>query len=503
MLAVTGGAALQPQRLLGGTPSEREELSNRAAGVKADDAVQLRPSADLSLFRVRTELDVKGNADLPRNPLISRERQRQLPIQSEAVFDYEERYRRPAGAVVGSPVTACERYYLEGERTSVVADERQQVSIRDAVRRVIVRRDTLPEVIYAKGDYFTHDELQLLHVPASSAAVDELLPEMAVRKGSKYSVDGEALWSLLNLSVVDACDVQAEVVDITDSFARIELRGKVEGAVEGVTTVIRLLGKLTFDRRQRVSTWLAMALHETREIGNAEPGFDVTATIKMLRKPLIEPARLQDTPSPIQFTSEVPPQRLLINISSDELGFSALMDRRWRMMRDIPGSAVMRMIDHDRSIAQCVFRSPAKLEPGRHRTLEAFQDDVRQTLGDQLREVLKADQRLTDSGLRALTVTAQGEAEGVPVLWILLHLSDDSGRRLLATFTMDGDSVDAFSGSDVQLANSLRLVTPSREPADPAPEEVTHPEDQEKDDSEVASLSDLQHDELQSEGKVR
>lgn len=98
------------------------------------------------------------------------------------------------------------------------------------------------------------------------------------------------------------------------------------------------------------------------------------------------------------------------------------------------------------------------LEPGKQLTLEAFQRDVQRTLGEQLIELTEAEQRLSATGLRVLRVVARGAAEGVPIEWTMLHFSDDSGRRVQATFTMSADSVETFAGADVQFADSLRLL---------------------------------------------
>lgn len=112
------------------------------------------------------------------------------------------------------------------------------------------------------------------------------MPTAAVRVGDTFEPSKEALISLLNLSSVIASDIQLEVVAIDQENVRMQLRGKIDGSVDGVPTVIRSVGKLTFNRQLGTSTWLAIALHETREIGKAEPGFDVAATIKMVRQPL-------------------------------------------------------------------------------------------------------------------------------------------------------------------------------------------------------------------------
>ena len=75
----------------------------------------------------------------------------------------------------------------------------------------------LPEVIYGVEDYFHRDELELLRVPASSIAVDELLPTEAVHEGSAYMPTRAAMVSVLNLTSVEASDVKAEVVSITET----------------------------------------------------------------------------------------------------------------------------------------------------------------------------------------------------------------------------------------------------------------------------------------------
>jgi hypothetical protein len=463
------------------------------------EGVLLQPSGG-NLFRVRIEMRVEGNVNVPNNPLVSRKSDVRLPLKSDAVFDYEERYRRPTGADRNSVVTVAERYYHEARNQSQLNRNEQVCELRKSVRETIVRRQVLPEVIYAVDDYFHRDELDLLRIPAASVSVDQLLPSGPVKEGSQYMPTHDALVSVLNLTSVEASDVRAEVVAITDATARIQFRGKIDGSVEGVPTVIRTVGKLTFDRIAGTCTWFALGIHETREIGAAEPGFDVAGTIKMVRKPLTRVIALSPRPPQLDITGPIPSDRMYVSLDSTELGFSVLMDRRWRMMSDVPGTAMMRMITNDRSIAQCDFRPLVALEPGNHWTLEAFQDDVRRTLGGQLSDLIEADQRVSHAGLRVLRVVAQGAVEGVPIQWIMLHFSNDSGRRLSATFTMEGRNSEVFAGSDTQLAATLRFTQlPERNRGNTASEhrsragtpQVAKANFGEDSDDEVQSASDL------------
>ncbi len=432
--------------------------ANAAAPTVASKPVLLRPSNDHNLFRVRVELEVEGNVNVPKNSLVSKKSDLQIPIKSTATLDYEERFFRTTDS---TRVTLAQRHYHEATSESTLNRTEQSSRLRESVRSVIVRRGDTPELIYSTDDYFQRDELDLLRLPASSMGLDDLLPIEAVTAGATYIPTTDAMKSVLSLSSVEASDVVADVVSITDDDAKITFQGTVDGSIDGVPTTVRTVGKLTFDRRSGVCIWLAMAVHETREIGKAEPGFDVAATIKLLRKPLDKPIALSATPPKLTATDPIPQDRLYVELTSKELGVSVLMDRRWRVMSDVPGAAMMRMIENDRSIAQCDFRPLASLPAGTQWTLAAFQQDIKKTLGEQLGQFVSAEERVSETGLRALRVTASGAVENVPIQWVVLHLSDDSGRRMLATFTMEAKNADVFAGSDHQLGGSLRLLDPA------------------------------------------
>lgn len=412
------------------------------------------------LMRVRMEIDVKGNVKVPQNPLTSKQAEQTLPITSEAVLDYEERSLIPRDADETSEVIASERFYHTATNSSVLNKTATSQELRPAMRHAIVRRDFLPETIYSTDSFFTHGELSLLKSPVSSVSVDLFLPGQSISKGDRYEIDSDALCSVLNLTSVESGKMECTVTEISEQAVRFKLEGDIEGSVDGVSTRQRMIGKMTFDRTFQTCTWLALAIHETREISRAEPGFDITATIRMVRRPMHKPVALPAEVANIDFDRPAPAGRLYVELQSRELQVGAMMDRRWRMIGDAPGSAVMRMIDNDVSIAQCNLRSLVALPEGKQWTLEAFEGDVRQALGEQMQQLSEGDQRVSAQGLTVLRIVADGETEGVPIRWIMMHFSDDAGRRVQATFTMAGDQVETFAGNDVQFADSLRFLGP-------------------------------------------
>lgn len=451
----TNRRAFVASALLGGIAASTLGHPTARAG-----ETRLRINTTQDLFRVRMEVEVKGNVNLAKDPMVPESPKQVLPVMAEMKLDYEERYLRPVGATKDSEIMAAERHFFEATGESKLNRSTTKTELRESLTSVIARREELPETIYSNDDYLTLDEVDLLRTPVASSAIDRLIPTNAMREGQTIEVSTQTLASVLNLSAVAGSDVQMELVSADSKQAKLQMRGKLDASVAGVPTEIRILGKLTVDRSSNCVTWAAIAMHETRQIGKAEPGFDVTATIRMIRKPL---TRAQGLPRPsplIDFNSEPPRQRLLVTVASDSVGVSALMDRRWKVMKDAPGEAILRMIENDRSIAQLNLRPLPRLGEGEQWTLAAFEQDVRRTLGDRFNELLQSEEKLSESGLRTLRVVASGQVQGLPIQWIMVHFSDDDRHRVVATFTMDGQSVPQLEGADVQLAASMRLNNP-------------------------------------------
>src|SRR6056297_2312214 len=179
--AVTAGLAVAPALA---TDSESAQQTAEEKPVKlVTTPVTLVESTDADLYRIRLAVKVQGNANLPVDPLASKKRERQLPIQSDAVFDYEERYRWPSGAAKTQTVMAAERYYHEAASEATINKKTFHNELRPGVRSTLVRRDTLPEFIYCDDDYFTHDELALLRTPVSAVRLGDLLPSGVVTNG--------------------------------------------------------------------------------------------------------------------------------------------------------------------------------------------------------------------------------------------------------------------------------------------------------------------------------
>jgi hypothetical protein len=425
-----------------------------SASDRSGDAVLLVADPSRDLFRVRVELDIEGNVNVPKNALVSKEQSVQVPVRSKSVLDWEERI---VGFSADGTGQAAERFYHEASSSGKVGKKDQGVTLRTQSQSVRVRREGGQWVVYSPDAYLDAQEIDLLKVPATSLALDAILPKVAVRVGDTYSPGKDVLAKLLCLAAVDQTTVVGEVKSIDDSRAKIHLSGKVDGSIHGVPTTIDLVAKLVFDREQATCTWLAMAIRENRDIGKSEPGFNIAGTVRLVRKPIAAPVRLQAT-RPSDFEGTIPAERLFTELSSSAVGYAVLMDRRWKIMTDAAGVSMMRMIEDDRGVAQVDFRPLGKLAAGVQLTLEAFVSESKLSMGDRFGEVLQSEEDVNAAGLRVLRVSIQGAVQDVPIQWVFLHFSDDEGRRLLATVTVANEHLDTYAGSDTQLGGSLRFL---------------------------------------------
>ncbi|MFY7874472.1 MAG: hypothetical protein ACOVQM_03445, partial [Pirellula sp.] len=57
-----------------------------------------------------------------------------------------------------------------------------------------------------------------------------------------------------------------------------------------------------------------------------------------------------------------------------------------------------------------------------------------------------------------LRIVSRGSVQGVGILWIHYHLSNDTGRRVVLAFTLNESNMEAFAQEDAQITDSFELV---------------------------------------------
>ncbi len=300
------------------------------------------------------------------------------------------------------------------------------------------------------------ETLDLIDVQGNSLLVDRLLPTEPIKVGDQWYPEERWLARLFGWDLVTHSDVTARLVSVEKRVALLEFGGRMEGSTGGVASELELTGKGNFDLDQRLLTWYAVSLREKRAIGHAEPGFEVTARLRMALKAAAVPPELADSEL-AQLPTNTGRSADLLSFVSDHADFQLLHDRRWRSMLDRHDLSVFRLVDRGDLIAQGNVSELPEFEAGRHLSLSEFQADVQQNLGEQFGQIVEASQSESPGGNRILRVVVSGMASELSIQWIYYHISDDQGRRAAMAFTFESDLIERFGDADRTLVESFEF----------------------------------------------
>lgn len=385
---------------------------------------------------------------------------KRLPIKVEANLAYVERTLAAAGQLATLKVV---RHYAEADAKVRLRDSELNHRLRDDRRLVVVEATENEATTFSPLGPLTREELELIDVPASSLPLAALLPLRVVKLKQSWQVPDWTVARLLGLELVTQHDVTGTLTEVKDQIAVISLQGKVAGAIGGITSEVEFTGKLNFDLQEKAVTWLALGYKENRAIGHAQPGFEIVGKLRLVAAPIRAAAEVND-----QALADLPTSAAagstLIDFAAESAGYALLHDRRWNVMVDRHDVTILRMVDRGDLIAQCNISRLPQLAAGQQFTLEAFQEDVKKTLGKNFGQIVEATQDRADGGLRTLRVIVSGTTADIPIQWTYYHLSDDAGNRAALVFTIEGNLVEKFAHIDRELIDAFRFTNESRQP---------------------------------------
>ena len=208
--------------------------------------------------------------------------QQKLPIVVSGKVTYDERMLA-IDTAKGSRRSV--RNYREASAEVKVGQGLATPQINAERRLVVAEIDASGSTLFCPLGPLSREDLELIDIQGNSLAVSGLLPDQPVRAGETWQLNREFLAILLGLDVITSSDVQGTLDKMDGTTAILTIQGSLEGAAQGVAAKIELKAKANFDTAQRAVTWLAANFHERREIGHAEPGFDVTARLRVAITP--------------------------------------------------------------------------------------------------------------------------------------------------------------------------------------------------------------------------
>ena len=382
---------------------------------------------------------------------------RSTAIKMDGHLAYEEQVLQ-SGNGRTTPIQGL-RAYRTAAAQFQVGDKSFQVQLRPEVTRLAFFMAEGQFTIFSPENPLTRDELDLLDVIANSILLDQLLPAQPVSMGFSWEIPDEALPGLLGLESITENTLQGRITQITQGFAEAEVSGKVQGRVMGATSQMQVAMRFQWSLMDRRVTALALALRDNRTAGYVDSPFQGTVRLQLTRQRRPEPQLL--TPGKIPTLTFPPPEeqtRLVFRSSSG--GFQIVHDRRWYVVTDAPDMVVFRLVDQRGLLGQCNlarsdFQGTAQL------TLAAFQNNVRQTLGDSFGQFLGADEMESPTGHRLLRIHALGRTDDLKIHWIYYLLGSPRGGYYAAVFTVDDLSWPLFEEADREFMEGFHFLEPT------------------------------------------
>lgn len=415
----------------------------------------VRPDYGTIDTRAKIVLELQGTLRLPDLP--KEKQDEKFEVKAESTLDYFEKIAfetDESHALLGAA-----RSYNAAKVKNWIAGSLSEQELRPECRRTQLAEfgDTWQQ--FCTSEPLTVRETHLLHSPVNSAAIDLLLPTTAAKPSSAWPVSTSDAKKIFNLEAVHTCSLECKIAKVEKGVATISLLGDIEGTVNSVPTSIQVNGSFQAKLSSHgvIVTWLGIALQEDRQESLAEPGFDVTARIRMIRA---------ETPNQVVTTESELRKRIenatdgdwLVGVHSIRGRYEFLTSRNWSVYADTGEEAILKLVDKNSLVAQCNITRLAKLDEGTQLTMEAFQADIKTALGEQFEDYIESSENINSSGLRVMRSIVMGKAEEVPIQWIYNHVSDDTGRRYLFVFTLGGNQVENFAAADVQLTSSFSLL---------------------------------------------
>jgi hypothetical protein len=311
-------------------------------------------------------------------------------------------------------------------------------------------------MLFSPAGPLTRDELDLIEVPGNSLLVDQLLPHQSVKVGDRWSNNVDTIAGLLKWTELIEGEIASQLEEIRDGLALVSISGRADGSVEGAASEARIRGEYRYDVNWKRVTWVVLNIKETRQSGPIHPGFEIIAKLRMRIEPLSASPHVT---AAVLKSASLPPRaaHLFLSLKPSSAAFALTHDRRWYVTNDISRRVILRCLDDGELLAQLSVTELAKLPAGKELSLEAFQADIQDTLGDRFREFVSVQQSRHPEGYHILRVDTAGVVAEIPMRWIYYHVSDAAGRRAAHVYSVEADKLDQLGTSDQEMVNGFRF----------------------------------------------
>lgn len=379
------------------------------------------------------------------------------PIKMVAAFRFAER-RLPAAGRDDAAWRSI-RQYDEAKSQIDVGGQTSLPSLRPERRTLVVTADRAGLLPYSPDGPLSSREVELLPSLGDPLLLAALLPDREVGVAESWTPPTWIGPAIAGTEVSFNSELTCRLLSVAQGLAKLSFDGKVSGATKGSTTETSLSGEFEFDLNTRAIVSAEVSQSEKRSIGPVTPGMTLTLKAKV-RKAADIPS---DAISSVDVAS-IPLRPAVEDLTVEHtLPFSALLkgERDWLAVQQNGQLLVLRLLDHGGIVAQCNIAPAPKVLAGERTDERQFQADIRRTLGEQLSEIVTAEEVVGIENHRVYRVTALGKAEDTDMIWRYYLVAAPDGRQAAFAFTIEASQLPRLGERDVELVKGIQFADQS------------------------------------------
>jgi hypothetical protein len=326
-------------------------------------------------FRVYSRM--KGTSTLPLPPEKDAKSPQSLTKEDESSIDYVERVlENDAEGLPNRMLRVYDR--IDFRRT--VGKEEMKNTVRESVRRLVVKRDKNFKVPFSPDGPLLLSEIELVRVDVFTPTLRGLLPADAVKPGDSWKATEAAVRELTDLQEIDgglACKLIEVKTENGRRVAIVTVSGTVKGASEDGPTRHELDGHFSFDLESNYLRYLSLRGKQFLLDKDGKDAGRMEGTQTITRELLKDSPKLSDdVVRSVKLTDDGDNTMLLYD--NEEIGVRFLYPRRWRVHSE-QGRQVM--IDADNGNGILLTPLPLKDVPSPSQYAREIQEFLRSQQG--------------------------------------------------------------------------------------------------------------------------
>jgi hypothetical protein len=162
--------------------------------------------------------------------------------------------------------------------------------------------------------------------------------------------------------------------------------------------------------------------------------------------------------------------QLLLQFDAEPWGMNFRHGRDWYVFQAIlesnPKVVILRLMDQGSLICQCNI-SPVPAAPaGEHASLDQFEADIAEALGDNLERIVSRDEIPSDDERKIFRFVTEGHiqvagnagAVEIGMQWIYYLVAAPSGKQVSAVFAIEPAYLETLAGRDVEMMRRVRFT---------------------------------------------